>query len=55
MKCFYYLQNVQNLLANGKSQIMNEDLGNHSKDQLHYLTHWLAISQNSQKDKAIIH
>ena len=28
-----------------------EDLGNHSKDQLHYLTHWLDISQNSEKNK----
>ena len=41
----------------GKREIsdMNEDLENHSKDQLHYLTHWLDISQNSQKDKARIH
>ena len=41
----------------GKREIsdMNEDLVNHSKDQLHYLTHWLDISQNSQKDKPRIH
>ena len=34
---------------------MNEDLGNHSKDQLFHLTHWLDISQNSEKNKARIH
>ena len=41
----------------GKREIsdMNEDLGNHSKDQLYYLTHWLDISQNSEKNKAKIH
>ena len=30
---------------------MNEDLANHPEDQLNYLTHWLDISQNSEKDK----
>ena len=41
----------------GKREIsdMNEDLGNHSKDQLYYLTHWLDISQNSEKNKANSH
>ena len=33
---------------------MNEDLVNHSKDQLYYLTHWLDISQNSERWKARI-
>ena len=33
---------------------MNEDLENPSKDQSYYLTHWLDISQNSEK-KARIH
>ena len=41
----------------GKREIsdMNEDLGNLPKDQLHYLAHWLDVSQNSKKDKARIH
>ena len=41
----------------GKREIsdMDEDLVNHSKDQLHYLMHWVDISQNSEKDKARIH
>ena len=41
----------------GKWEIsdMNEDPVNHSKDQLHYLTHWLDISQNSEQDEARIH
>ena len=33
---------------------MNEDLVNHSEDQLYYLTHWLDISENSERDKARI-
>ena len=33
---------------------MNEDLGNHLKDQLFHLVHWWNISQ-IPRDKAIIH
>ena len=33
---------------------MNKDLGNHSMDHLYYLTHWLDISQNSERNKARI-
>ena len=41
----------------GKREIsnMNEDLVNHSKDQLYCLAHWLEISQNSERNEARIH
>ena len=35
--------------------LLNEDLGNHFKDQLFHLVHWWNFSQNSERDKAIIH
>ena len=35
--------------------VMNEDLGYKSEDQLHYLTRWLDISQNSERNKTRIH
>ena len=33
---------------------INEDLGNHLKDQFYHLTHWLDTSQNPKKDRARI-
>ena len=51
MKCFYYLQNVQNLLANGKSQIWTKIWGIVQRTNCTFWrTGW--ISQNSQKDKS---
>ena len=54
MKWYYYLQNVQDFLADGKSQ--NERrFGNHSKDQLYFLTHWLDLPKLRDRDKARNH
>ena len=34
---------------------MNKDLENHLRDPLYNLTHWLDISQNTERDKAQVH
>ena len=43
MECFSYLRNIQDLLSDGKTH-MNGVLGNHLKDQLSRLVHWLSIT-----------
>ena len=43
MECHTNLRNVQDLLSDGKLH-MRDDLGNHLKDQLFHLVHWLSIT-----------
>ena len=43
MECYTYLRNVQDLLSDGKLH-MRDVLGNHFKDQLFHLVHWLSIT-----------
>ena len=43
MECYTYLRNVQDLLSDGKHH-MRDVLGNHLKDQLFHLVHWLSIT-----------
>ena len=43
MECYTYLRNVQDLLSDGKTP-MKDVLGNHLKDRLFLLVHWLSIT-----------
>ena len=43
MECKTYLRNVTDLLSDGKTH-MGDVLGNHLKDQLFHLFHWLSIT-----------
>ena len=43
MECYTYLRNVTDLLSDGKTH-MRDVLGNHLKDQLFHLVHWLSIT-----------
>ena len=43
MECYTYLRNVTDLLSDGKTP-MKDVLGNHLKDQLFHLVHWLSIT-----------
>ena len=51
MECYCSLRNVQDLLADGESSRMNEDLGNLSKDQLFHLVHLWNTSQLPRETK----
>ena len=42
MECYTYLRNVSDLLSDGKT-LMKDVLGNHLKDRLFHLVHWLSI------------
>ena len=42
MECYTYLRNVTDLLSDGKTN-MKDVLGNHLKDLLFHLVHWLSI------------
>ena len=43
MECYTYLRNVTDLLSEGKTP-MKDVLGNHLKDRLFHLVHWLSIT-----------
>ena len=43
MECYTYLRNVTDLLSDGKTH-MKDVLGNHLKDLLFHLVHWLSIT-----------
>ena len=43
MECYTYLRNVTDLLSDGKTP-MKDVLGNHLKDRLFHLVHWLSIT-----------
>ena len=43
MECYCHLPNIQDLLSDGRRP-MNDVLGNHSKDRLFHLVHWLSIT-----------
>ena len=43
MECYTYLRNVTDLLSDGKTP-MKDVLGNHLKDLLFHLVHWLSIT-----------
>ena len=43
MECYTYLRNVTDLLSDGKTR-MRDVLGNHLKDRLFHLIHWLSIT-----------
>ena len=43
MECYTYLRNIQDLLSDGKTH-MRDVLGNHLKDLLFHLVHWLSIT-----------
>ena len=42
MECYTYLRNVTDLLSDGRRP-MKDVLGNHLKDLLFHLVHWLSI------------
>ena len=44
MECFTYLRNVTDLLSDGKRRPMKDVLGNHLKDRLFHLVHWLSVT-----------
>ena len=44
MECFTYLRNVQDLLSDVKTPYERDVLGNHLKDRLFHLVHWLSIT-----------
>ena len=48
-ECYYYLQNVENLLTWNLN--MNEDMVNHSQDLLYYLTHWIDVVWTPRETK----
>ena len=48
MECYTYLRNVQDLLSDGKNH-MRDVLGNHLKDRLFHLVHWLSITLSLRK------
>ena len=43
MECYTYLRDVTDLLSDGKTR-MRDVLGNHLKDRLFLLVHWLSIT-----------
>ena len=43
MECYTYLRNVTDLLSDGKTPY-EDVLGNHLKDRLFHLVHWLSIT-----------
>ena len=43
MECYTYLRNVTDLLSDGKT-LVKDVLGNHLKDLLFHLVHWLSIT-----------
>ena len=43
MDCYTYLRNVTDLLPDGKTPYERRFLGNHLKDRLFHLVHWLSI------------
>ena len=53
MECYTYLRNVTYLLSDGKHR-MRDVLGNHLKDRLFHLVHWLSITYNCE-DQSRIH
>ena len=44
MECYTNLRNVTDLLSDGKRRPMKDVLGNHLKDRLFHLVHWLSIT-----------
>ena len=42
MECYTYLRNITDLLSDGKTP-MKDVLGNHLRDLLFHLVHWLSI------------
>ena len=48
MECYTYLRNVTDLLFDGKTPYERR-LGNHLKDLLFHLVHWLSITQKLQR------
>ena len=44
MECCCYLRNIQDILSDGKTPFLEGDLGNHLKDLLFHLVHWLSIT-----------
>ena len=43
MECYTYLRNVTDLLSDGKRRPVKDVLGNHLRDLLFHLVHWLSI------------
>ena len=50
MKCHYYLQDAQDLLADGKT-LYERRFGESLKDQLFHLVHWLEYLPNPRETK----
>ena len=48
MECYTYLRNVTDLLSDGRRR-MKDVLGNHLKDRLFHLVHWLSITLELRK------
>ena len=44
LESYTYLRNVTDLLSDGKRRPMKDVLGNHLKDRLFHLVHWLSIT-----------
>ena len=49
MECYPYLRNVTDLLSDGKTPYERHVLGNHLKDLLIHLVHWLSITLSLRK------
>ena len=54
MECYTYLRNVTDLLSEGKTPYERRVLGNHLKDLLFHLVHWLSITLLTAKDQSRI-
>ena len=54
MECHTYLRNVTDLLSDGKTP-MKDVLGNHSKDLLFHLVHWVEYYPITAKDQSRSH
>ena len=54
MECYTYLRNVTDLLSDGRRPMKNV-LGNHLKDLLFHLVHWLSYHPFIAKDQSRIH
>ena len=49
MDCYTYLRNIQDLLSDGRNLHTRDVLGNHLKDRLFHLVHWLSITLSLRK------
>ena len=49
MECYTYLRNVTDLSSDGKRRPVKDVLGNHLRDRLFHLVHWLSVTLQLQR------